>query len=292
MGKTSEFVNHFLAHYVSDYYDPAKAHEYYLKNRELKGRRAVSGLKSEKQKQAWAYAKDKITTEKKDLVKETGNEFKADIKNIRDEAHNRREKLSGLLKDLLAKATLLRQHDATVISQEQKKQSERIAATAKKQLERLSKQHSRELERISKETTAKLAALPPIPKGISAEKRAELSAKRSEEVAKIRGTATKERDSLSSAVNAERKTISETADKERKAISEKTSSKREALSKWSTADKTKHRERVGSEREAVATELKATVDRGREGFKKSIEDIKAKYETKLDTEYAAIKNNV
>lgn len=34
-----EFVEDFLAHYADPNYDPAKAHEYYMENRELKGRK-------------------------------------------------------------------------------------------------------------------------------------------------------------------------------------------------------------------------------------------------------------
>ena len=34
--------NDYLAHYASPYYDPAKAHEYYMRTRELKGRRKAS----------------------------------------------------------------------------------------------------------------------------------------------------------------------------------------------------------------------------------------------------------
>ena len=42
----------FLLHYASKYYDPVKAHEYYMKNRELKGRRSSSKLNDEG-KEAW-----------------------------------------------------------------------------------------------------------------------------------------------------------------------------------------------------------------------------------------------
>jgi hypothetical protein len=50
--------------YASQYYDPQKAHEYYMKNRELKGRRSTKGWNEDK-KQKWAYVKNQINTEKK-----------------------------------------------------------------------------------------------------------------------------------------------------------------------------------------------------------------------------------
>ena len=40
-------VDDFLQHYASQYYDPVKAHEYYMRNRELKGRRSTSDLNDE-----------------------------------------------------------------------------------------------------------------------------------------------------------------------------------------------------------------------------------------------------
>lgn len=36
----------YLIHYASEYYDPVKAHEYYMKHRHLKGR-TTSGLNEE-----------------------------------------------------------------------------------------------------------------------------------------------------------------------------------------------------------------------------------------------------
>lgn len=314
VNNATEFVQRFLAHYASEYYDPVKAREYYLKTRELKGRRAASGLKTESQKAAWEYAKDKINTEKKELIKESGNEFRADIQIMRDEAKRRGEQLTGLLKTLLEKASDLRSRDSGIISKRSKdasekisenvrQQNERIAKRVKKETEKLAELKARETERISAEASRKIAALPAIPKGISAEQRAELAAKRSEEIAKIRGTATKDKTALTDAVksetdkihknaDAERKKVAEDADKEKEALSKATSAKRENLAEWSKADKTKHRERIGSEKEAVRSELKATIETGRDLFKKGIERTKARYEEKLDKEYEAIKQNV
>lgn len=36
-----------LQHYASPYYDPQKAHEYYMRTRELKGRRSATKLSDE-----------------------------------------------------------------------------------------------------------------------------------------------------------------------------------------------------------------------------------------------------
>ena len=57
-----------LKHYASQYYDPEKAHEYYMQNRQLKGR-STSGL-SDEGKDIWNAAKANITSEKKNRIKE------------------------------------------------------------------------------------------------------------------------------------------------------------------------------------------------------------------------------
>ena len=43
-----------LQHYASPYYDPQKAHEYYMRTRELKGRRSATKL-SDEGKKVWSY---------------------------------------------------------------------------------------------------------------------------------------------------------------------------------------------------------------------------------------------
>ena len=58
-----EATNH-LIHYASPYYDPQKAHEYYMKNRELKGRKSVAKLNDEG-KEAAAYVKKQLSDERK-----------------------------------------------------------------------------------------------------------------------------------------------------------------------------------------------------------------------------------
>lgn len=53
----------YLIHYASPYYDPVKAHEYYMKNRELKGPRRTGTLNEEGQK-AKDYVRKQINDER------------------------------------------------------------------------------------------------------------------------------------------------------------------------------------------------------------------------------------
>ena len=54
-----------LAHYASPYYDPVKAHEYYMRTRELKGRKASTAGLNDEGKGAAAYVKGQIQGERK-----------------------------------------------------------------------------------------------------------------------------------------------------------------------------------------------------------------------------------
>lgn len=100
-------VEDFLAHYSSANYDPVKAHEYYLKNRELKGRQQSTKGMSDTQKEAWSYTKNKIGTDKKAELTSSRNAQKAKLEQLRNQANETRDrirkKLEGLLKGLEVK---------------------------------------------------------------------------------------------------------------------------------------------------------------------------------------------
>jgi len=90
---------HHLQHYASPYYDPVKAHEYYMKNRELKGRRSVSKL-SDEGKKVWSYTKNEIKNEKKTKVEAEQETKKQRTEEFRSNAKAMRERISSRLKEL------------------------------------------------------------------------------------------------------------------------------------------------------------------------------------------------
>ena len=53
-----------ITHYASKYYDPVKAHEYYMRTRQLKGRTSIANL-NDRGKEAAKYVKERISTERK-----------------------------------------------------------------------------------------------------------------------------------------------------------------------------------------------------------------------------------
>lgn len=74
-----------LLHYASPYYDPVKAHEYYMRHRKLKGRRIGAGASSLKEQLNREYQEEakKLTTKANDDAAESRAEIQRDIATLR-----------------------------------------------------------------------------------------------------------------------------------------------------------------------------------------------------------------
>lgn len=72
-----------LQHYASPYYDPVKAHEYYLKTRELKGRRSTAKL-NEEGKIAARYVGEQLSNERKQKVESHREQTMSKIDSLRE----------------------------------------------------------------------------------------------------------------------------------------------------------------------------------------------------------------
>lgn len=174
-----------LQHFVEEVYDPVKAHEYYIRNRNLKGKaRTTSGM-SVAQKEAWAYTKDRIKTDKKQQteISKTANEQK--IEAFRAAAAATRERISEKLKLL----------------------SDKLTDTA-----------DDGRDDISDKVKSDIANIPQIPKGVSGEERARLVAARRKKISDIRNDASEKRATLSGDTADTRQTNSTSADTEREKV--------------------------------------------------------------------------
>lgn len=87
----------YLAHYASKYYDPVKAHEYYEKHKQLKGRQSTANL-NDKGKKVWASVKNEITAEKKETLSEENAKHKASIEQLRSRASDSKKAITEKLK--------------------------------------------------------------------------------------------------------------------------------------------------------------------------------------------------
>lgn len=88
-----------LIHYASPYYDPEKAREYYLRTRELKGRRSTKGM-SENQKEAWSYSRNQIGESKKAELEKARVTRENEVEALRENAKAARERITAKLKQL------------------------------------------------------------------------------------------------------------------------------------------------------------------------------------------------
>lgn len=161
----AEPIEDYLAHYASKYYDPVKAHEYYLRTRELKGRRSSSNLNAEGKK-VWSYTKNEISTAKKSDVQEEKNNRDNQIKELRAKADKTRESISSKLEEL--------RKSLSDITKWNKDLAEDKRDTA---IERLQNQK--------------------IPEGLSEEERARRIAERNAKIAKLRDDAKEEKATIS-----------------------------------------------------------------------------------------------
>ena len=161
----AESIEDYLAHYASKYYDPVKAHEYYLRTRELKGRRSSSNLNAEGKK-VWSYTKNEISTAKKNDVQEEKNNRDNQIKALRAKADKTRESISSKLEEL------------------------------RKSLSDITK-WNKELAEDKRDTAIERLRNQKIPEGLSEEERARRIAERNAKIAKLRDDAKEEKATIS-----------------------------------------------------------------------------------------------
>lgn len=277
MSRAEAFVGNVLAHYASEYYDPAKAREYYLRTRELKGKQSTSSLTvkgdkagNERRTQAWAYAKNKIGEEKKSNLEVLSAQRKEVVDRARDNAQARREEISGKLTALLELLTNKRKTDA-----------ENLDAEEEAELERIDKERADKSRQIRERANKAIDAIPQVPEGVRGAARERLVAARAKKVAKITGDAARE----IGAVRAEAATESE-------AISADADSKRKDLSTQTQAQKEGERESAAANRERVTSELKASVEKARTDYEAGKERLIAEYEQKTQNEFDAIRTRV
>lgn len=240
-------VENFLAHYASEYYDPQKAHEYYLRNRELKGKQSTKGL-SDAQKEGLSYAKNQIATRQKADLKSASEAHAQAVEQLRTMAQAKREEISAKLKSMLEGISENRSKESEAVIAEQKAKSVQIREAA----------------------AQKIAALPPIPKGVSDEQRAELAAKRAQKIAEINGSAYD--DLVALAVKSK---------KDQQALVTDTKNQQDKARTDATASK-----------ELVVAGLKAAVDKARSDYEARKEQVKADYEATAQREYDAIRGSL
>lgn len=177
-----------LIHYASPYYDPVKAHEYYMRPRELKGRNRSSASLSDKGKEVWSYTKNQITTSKKASIASEKEKTDAEVKTLRNNAKATRERISSKLKELKEKLTTESQ-------------------TKKSQIDKTKESRIEQYQNIK------------IPSNVSAERKAQLRAEKAEKIAEIRNDAKADKATVTEETKIQKSEASASAKAEKEQVS-------------------------------------------------------------------------
>jgi hypothetical protein len=264
-----EFVEQFLAHYADPYYDPIKAHEYYLQNRQLKGRQSTKGM-SQTQKEALGYAKNQLAVAKKGDLQTAATANKQAMQQLHAAATARRDEITAKLKDLFAGLKTQTTSGNKVIEAE--KQGK---------LDDLTKRIQAQADEISAKAVEKIKALPPVPDGVSDKRRVFLSAQRAAAAAQIHNDANAQLQKVVAAGRTESAAIATDAQSKHAALSVSTKGQQQTARAGATAD-----------RATVAANVKAMVAQASADYKARREALNAAYDTKTQQEYDAIKKNL
>ena len=119
--------NSQLQHYASEFYDPAKAHEYYMKNRNLKGRRSASTL-TDKGKEIWTYTNDNIKDKKNNNVNSAKDIRDKKIAELSAKASETRKRISNKLKELNKQLTQMTATKMTTLEEDKKSKIKQLMA--------------------------------------------------------------------------------------------------------------------------------------------------------------------
>ena len=109
-----------IMHYASEYYDPVKAHEYYMKHRQLKGR--SKGSLTDKGKEIWSYTESNIKDRKRKEIQEAELEKEVRIKELRDNTNKKKVEISNKLQKLLDAINSKYKEDVSNLTETQKNQ--------------------------------------------------------------------------------------------------------------------------------------------------------------------------
>ena len=190
-----------LTHYANKYYDPAKAHEYYIKNRQPKGDKGPqvddAGFDE------WAYGKKK-ETKSGTSTKKTGlsDAQKAELARQKADLASRKQT------DLPAEQT--RQTERLNAFREKAKQArEQITTKLATLSEKLSTQADADRKTIIENAQKEISKLQPIPENISEELRSRLMADRKEKINSITLSAKSDLEGVTSKYSGQMKTEAE-----------------------------------------------------------------------------------
>lgn len=167
-----------LKHYASPYYDPVKAHEYYMKTRELKGRTSTAGLNDEG-KAAASYVKEQLTSERKSKVAANKEDTTNQIDKLREQ---KKSNIAAHKAAMQTQIDSLKNKLSAMSAADKKKNRERISAS----ISALREENAAERERLNAEFQAQSKSLRATQKETNANLKTEYDEKYASELEKIK----------------------------------------------------------------------------------------------------------
>jgi len=227
-----------LLHYASENYDPVKAHEYYLKNRELKGRHSTKGL-TQRQKEGWQYAQAQVRNTTKGKIESARQTKQASIEKARAEAAKFRADFANKLKAFAAE--LAKQHADNSAS---------IAEQAKQQR-----------EAIEKKLADDIAAVPMVPRSLPKLVREKRLKERAEKINALRGQAEADKAELNKNVSSARASEQSDVANARKQANDEAAQTRQQVASQLKSMVASYVEQYKQAKEKATSESEATLDK-------------------------------
>lgn len=231
--------------YASKYYDPLKAHEYYMRTRELKGRRSTTQLNAEG-KQVWRDTKANIQEEKKTVMSQARVEHNARMDALRQEASETRSRISEKLKEALAR-----------ISERNASRLELETQQTKAELEREKNNTQASIDRLMAEDYANL----------SSDQREQKLTDRAEKVAKLRSDLSSYTAQIREDVKKDKADIRSNTAQDKESERSSAKSEREALSEDLKTQLDLARAAYDSLKQSIADGYETTFDQEFEAIK-------------------------
>lgn len=126
----------YLIHYASPYYDPVKAHEYYMEHRELKGRRPSTAGLNDTGKEAASYIKKQLYEERDSKIKSHRESTDSSVKSrqeqneseIKSDTENTRNEIAIHSKNMASRIERLRELFSRMDSNSRSRSKDQLAS--------------------------------------------------------------------------------------------------------------------------------------------------------------------
>lgn len=231
-------VEDIIRHYSSPNYDPVKAHEYYLKTRQLVGKHSTKGF-NKKQREAAAFVRNQVGVKKKQQIDAAREVKKSSIEEVRAQAHQLRMDISEKLRAFSAALSKERSQESLQITKDSREQRHQIQA----------------------KLDADIAAIPEVPKNLPKAQREKLLADRAEKIQKLRDKAGLDRQALTEDTAANRTDLRTAVKDTRSQNQESVDAQRAKVAGELKAVVAKYIEQYRSSKEQIKSQSEATLDR-------------------------------